>query len=333
MQTLSPQALEEEWRKNKLRPVYYFCGAEQTLQQSALDLMKSLFKPEDLNFSSHCAETADLRAVTDLAQTAPMVGERRFIILKRCEKLKKDGTAEIAAYLSDPAPFTALFLISDKKGDSADPLARALGADCAQIFFEPLSDFEAARFLRRKFEEKNCPVTEDAAITLIELLGNDASTLTTEAEKISVYCHGSKEKFTPQNALELAGFSKEQDPFDLSKAICSRDSAWAAAVVDRLLASGAEPMAILYNISRTMERLIKVKKFEASGAGPSAPYQAGVTPGHYRHLAAATRSYTEDKLLRGLRRCLEIEALLKSSSGRDPGLLVRQLLYEILKLR
>ncbi|HAH32261.1 MAG TPA: DNA polymerase III subunit delta [Elusimicrobia bacterium] len=333
MQTLSPQSLEAEWRKNKLRPVYYFCGEEQTLARIALTRLQALFKPDAFNFSVHDAETADIHNITGEAQTAPMLSERRFVVLRRCEKLKKEASRVLTEYLSNPAPFTSLLLISSKRCDGADPLAKALSSDCALVVFEQLNDFEARNFLKQKLADAGCEASGEALETLVELLGTDAGTITVEAEKIAIHHHGKLKPLSASEAVELAGFSKNQNPFDLSKAICDRSAGAGAAVTDRLQAEDAEPLFLLNNISRTLERLLKVKRLEASGAGSSAPYQAGVSPGHYRHLAAAAGAYSEDKLLRGLKRCLETEALLKSSSGRDPKLLIRQLLYEILKLK
>ena len=333
MQTLTPQYMEEEWRKNKWRPVYYFCGEEHSLQEAALGRLKALFKLDAFNFSVHYAETADIREIAGEAQTAPMLSERRFLVLKRCDKLKKESSRELTAYLANPAPFTSLFLLSSKKCDASDQLAKALAPDCALVIFEQLNDFEARKFLGQKLETAGCSASDEALETLVELLGTDAATLAAEAEKIALYHHGTKKAFGASDAVELAGFSKNQNPFELSKAICDRAAGAGSAITDKLLAEDAEPLLLLYNVSRTLERLLKVKRLEASGAGASACYQAGVSPGHYRHLSAAAGAYSEDKLLRGLKRCLETEASLKSSSGRDPALLIRQLIYEILKFK
>lgn len=333
MQTLTPQSMEEEWRKNKLRPVYYFCGEEQVLQEAALARLKALFKPDAFNFSAHYAETADMREIAGEAQTAPMLGERRFLVLKRCDKLKKESARELAAYLANPAPFTSLFLVSSKKCEASDQLAKALAPDCALVIFERLNDFEARKFLGQKLETAGCAASDEALETLVELLGADSGILAMEAEKIALYHHGVKKPFGASDAVELAGFSKNQNPFDLPNAVCKRDAQAGADIVDKLLAEDVEPLILLYNVSRTLERLLKVKRLEASGAGPSASYQAGISPGQYKRLAAAAGFYSEDKLLRGIKRCLETEARLKSSSGQNPALLIRRLIYEILRLK
>ncbi len=75
--------------------------------------------------------------------------------------------------------------------------------------------------------------------------------------------------------------------------------------------------------------MLKAKRISASGEGAAACYQAGMSPGQYNYALHDAAAFTEDKLLRSLRRCLEAEELLKSSSKRDPGLVLRQLIFEI----
>ena len=222
MQTLTPQTLEEEWRKNKLRPVYYFCGEEQTLQEAALARLKALLKLDTIDLSVRYAETADIREIAGEAQTPPMLSERRFLVLKHCDKLKKESLRELAQYLSDPAPFTSLFLVSAKKYETSDQLAKALAPDCALVIFDPLNEFEARKFLGQKLAAAGCSASEEAIDALTELLGSDAGVLAVEAEKVALYHHGAKKPLGAAEAVELAGFSKNQNPFDLSKAICDR---------------------------------------------------------------------------------------------------------------
>jgi DNA polymerase III delta subunit len=160
-------------------------------------------------------------------------------------------------------------------------------------------------------------------------LGTDSVTLDGEAEKIVLFMHGQNRFFGPDDALALAGFARTQNPFELSNAVCARRPAQAAEAAARMLAFGAEPLALLSQISRAVERLLKVKRLSLAGEGPSACYQAGMSPGQYHAALRDAGAYTEEKLLRSLRRCLEAEELLKSSSKRDPGLMIRQLAYEI----
>ena len=329
MQTLTPKALADEWAKKKTRPVYYLCGEETAMKDAALKRLEGIFRPESFNFSVRDSETADMAQALDEAQTSPMLAEVRFVALKRIEKLKKDPLRTLLAYLENPCPSACLLLLSDWPREKQDPIPAALGPDCALVNFAPMSDAQAREHLNSLLLAQGVKTDVEALDLLIELLGTDSVTLDGEAEKIILYMHGRNRFFGPDDALALAGFARTQNPFELSNAVSSRRPAQAVEAAVRMLAFGTEPLALLSQISRAVERLLKVKRLSAAGEGPAACYQAGMSPGQYNASLQNAGAYTEEKLLRSLRRCLEAEELLKSSSKRDPGLVLRQLAYEI----
>ncbi len=329
MQTLTPKALADEWAKKKTRAVYYLCGEETAMKDAALKRLEGIFKPESFNFSARDAETADIAQALGEAQTAPMLAEVRFVALKRVEKLKKEPLKALLAYLENPCPSACLLLLADWPHEKQDPIPGALGPDCALVNFDPMSEAQAMEHLNSILLASGVKTDKEALELLVELLGTDLVTLDGEAEKIVLYMHGQNRVFSPEDALALAGFARTQHPFELSNAVSARRPAQAAEAACRMLAFGTEPLALLSQISRAVEKLLKVKRLSASGEGPAACYQAGMPPGQYHALLQNAGLYTEEKLLRSLRRCLEAEEVLKSSSKRDPGLVLRQLAYEI----
>ena len=192
-----------------------------------------------------------------------------------------------------------------------------------------MSSVQAIEHMNSMLLARGVKTDGEALELLVELLGTDSVTLDGEAEKIALYMHGSGRVFSPDDALALSGFARTQNPFELSNAVAGRRAAQAAEAAGRMLAAGTEPLALLSQTSRAVERLLKVKRLSAAGEGPAASYQAGMSPGQYHAAMRDAAAYTEEKLLRSLRRCLEAEELLKSSSKRDPALIVRQLVYEI----
>ena len=329
MQTLTPKGLADEWAKKKTRPVYYLCGEETALKDAALKRLEEIFKPESFNFSVRDAETADIAQALDEAQTAPMLAEVRFVALKRVEKLKKEPLRALLAYLENPCPSACLLLLSNWPREKQDPVPGALSPESAIVNFDPMSAAEAIERLNSILLADGVKSEREALELLVELLGTDSVTLDGEAEKIFLYMHGQNRFFSPDDALVLAGFARTHNPFELSNAVSSKRPAQAAEAASRMLAFGAEPLALLSQISRTVEKLLKVKRLSLAGEGPAACYQAGMSPGQYHAALRDAGTYTEEKLLRALRRCLEAEELLKSSSKRDPGLVLRQLAQEI----
>jgi DNA polymerase III delta subunit len=329
MPNLYPKALGEEWAKKKTRPVYYLAGEETAMKEAALRRLAAIFKPESFNFSVRDAQTADMDQVLDEARTSPMLADVRFVALKHCEKIKKEPMKALMAYLADPCPSACLLLLADWPREKQDPLPGALTGDCALVNFPAMSPEQAAEHLNSVLLAKGVKSDGGALDLLVELLGTDSLTLDGEAEKIILYMNGLNRVFTAEDAVALAGFARAQHPFELSNAVCARRPADAASAAEKMLEGGAEPLGLLAQVSRALERMLKVKRLSAAGDGPASAYQAGMSPGQYHAALRDSGAYTEDKLLRSLRRCLEAEELLKSSSGRDPELVLRQLVYEV----
>jgi DNA polymerase-3 subunit delta len=329
MQTLTPRALAEEWAKKKTRPVYYLCGEETAMKETALARLEAAFKPESFNFSVRDAETADLDEALDEACTAPMLAETRFVVLKRVDKLKKEPMKKLLAYLENPCPSATLVLLADWPREKVDPLPGALGSDCALADFAPMTGAQAVSHINSALMAHGVKADGAALELLVELLGTDSVTLDGETEKIALYMNGQSRFFTPEDALALAGFSRVQNPYELSNAVCGRNPQRAAEAVNKMLAFGTEPLGLLAMLSRALERLLKAKRLSAAGEGAGACYQAGLSPGQFQAALRDAAAYTDDKLIRSLRRCLEVEELLKSSSKRDPAILLRQLAQEI----
>jgi DNA polymerase-3 subunit delta len=258
-----------------------------------------------------------------------MLADVRFVAVKRAEKIKKEPMKELLAYLEDPCPSACLLILGDWPREKQDPIPGARTGEAALVDFAPMSAAQAAEHLNSVLLAKGVKTDGEALELLVELLGTDSLTLDGEAEKITLYMHGQSRMFSAEDAVALAGFARTQNPFELSNAVCGKRPAQAAEASLKMLRSGAEPLALLSQVSRAIERMLKVKRLAAAGDGPASAYQAGMSPGQFHAALRDAGAYTEEKLLRSLRRCLEAEELLKSSSKRDPGLVVRQLVNEI----
>ena len=329
MQTLTPRNLADEWTGKKTRPVYYLAGEETALKDAALKRLEALFKPEAFNFSVRDAETTDIAEALDEAQTSPMLAETRFVVLKHVEKLKKEPLKKLLAYLADPCPSATLLLLADWPREKIDPIPDALNAASALVDFAPMNEKQATEHLNTRLLAGGVKTDKEALELMVELLGTNSVILDSEADKVILYMDGQNRVFGPADALALTGFARTQEPFALANAVRGRRQHDAGEAAKNMLAAGEEPLALLAQTSKSMENMLKAKRLSASGDGMAGCYQAGMSPGMYHHALTGAAAYTEEKLLRGLRRCLEVEGLLKSSSNRDPGILVRQLIYEI----
>ena len=315
----------KEWTGQKTRTVCCLTGEERSFKDEAVKKLLASFKIDAFNFSEYDAETADIPDLILAAMTPGFMADTRIILLKGAEKLKKEPAVALAAYLKDPSEAAMLVIMLDKKTDSAELIIESLSPSAALVNFAPLEGPEAAVYAKTLLEKEGLRASIDALELLAEMSSFDASTLKQEVAKLSAWKHGSKKPLEPEDIMESAGFSRTLNPFEFSNALQAKNGPLAAEIADKMMAEGMEPVGTAISIAYVVEKLLKVKKAAAAGQGES----LGMNPGYYRRLLGAAGGFTLEKLLRSFNRCLEVEAMLKSSSGRDPKLLIRQLIFEI----
>ena len=328
MTELSPADIVKEWAGKKTRPVCCLTGEERSFKDDAVKKLLVSFKIDAFNFSEYDAETADINDLIHAAMTPGMMSDTRLILLRGAEKLKKEPAAALAAYVENPSEAAMLVILLDKKTDAAELIIESLPASAALVHFSPLEPAEAEAYARTLLDKEGLRASAEALTLLAEMCSSDAATLKAEAAKLAAWRHGSKKQLEPEDIMESAGFSRTLTPFEFSNAVQAKNGPLASDIAEKMMAEGMEPVGIAISIAYVVEKLLKVKKTAASGQGDGS-YALGMNPGYYRRLLDAAGSFTLEKLSRNLNRCLEVEALLKSSSGRDPRLLVKQLIFEI----
>jgi len=332
---LSPADMIREWAGGKIRPVCCLTGEERSFKDDAVKKLLAAFKTDAFNFSEYDAETAEINDLISAAMTPSLLSGTRLILLKGAEKLKKEPAAALAAYLKNPSEAAMLVILLDKKTDAAELLMKSLPASAAAAHFAPLEGAEGVNYAKELVEKEGLRASGAALELLTEMCSSDAATLKQEVAKLSAWRHGSKKQLEPEDIMESAGYSRTLNPFEFSNAVTAKNGPLACEIADKMMSEGAEPVGIVINVAYIIEKLLRVKKTAADPAGSrdgpdsNAAYALGMNPGYYHRLLGAAGAFPLEKLLRHLNRCLEVEALLKSSSGRDPKLLARQLIFEI----
>lgn len=331
MKTLSPSELTAEWAGKKTRPVCCLTGEERALKETALASLPAAFNIGAFNFSEYDAETADIGDLVSAAMTPGLMCDKRIIVLRGAEKLKKEPAAALAAYVAEPSDAAMLVILLDKRTDAADLITGSLTGESAVAHFAPLESASAARYAKGLLEKDGLTASEEALELLAETCSFDASTIRQETAKLAAWRKDAGGTIGPGDVMESAGFSRTLNPFEFANAVQGRNGALACGIADKMMAEGTEPIAITVTLAHLVEKLLKVKTAAAlePGGGFGAAGSLGMNPGYYRRLLGAASGFTPNKLSGCLHRCLEVESMLKSSSGRDPKLLVRQLIFEI----
>jgi DNA polymerase-3 subunit delta len=216
-------------------PVYYLHGADDYLKEDALrDLLASAVDPATRDFNLDIRSAADLgpEALGSLLGTPPMMAERRVVVLRDVQAMKKDARNALEHYLAQPAPDLMLVMVApageSKKSDD-DLRARA-----CPVEFAPLGDDRLPKWIAHHArEEHGAEITAQACAMLHSIVGNDLPTLAGEIDKLASYASG---KAIDEDAVSaVVGVRRGETLADLLDRVAQRDAAGALAVLPHVM--------------------------------------------------------------------------------------------------
>ena len=321
-----------EWKAGKFRPVYLFVGEEANAKREALGQLKTLFAPDDFNFREFAGDSdSDASAAVAEASTLPVFADRRLVLVSGA-KLLTGPRAVFAAYLKDPLPSTTLVLVcEDRKPDLKDDMTRAAAAAGAVCVFSPLTEDEAESRLQAAAQKAGKSLSDEAARLLVAEAGTDWAILSQELEKLALYAKGAE--ISPDDALDCLGYRKSADPFALTRLVYDRELSSALAHLRRLFADGKpddQAFKALNQISAAVSKQLRAKKMAAAGVPSEAIYRAlRLHPYYDKAFLARLGQFTERRLVADAKRCLRVDADLKSKTWLDKRLELERLVVEL----
>src|SRR5215212_642761 len=117
---------------------YYFYGDDEYLKDEMLhQVIDAAVDPatRDFNLDVRRGGEVDAESLLSLLSTPPMMAERRVVVVRDVQALKKDARAALERYLAAPSPDVVAVLVAPV-GAKPDG---ALSAAATAVAFEPLT--------------------------------------------------------------------------------------------------------------------------------------------------------------------------------------------------
>jgi DNA polymerase III subunit delta len=199
--------------------VYYLHGPEDVLKDEAVRaIIDRALDPSlrDFNLDQRSAPQLDPEALFSLCATLPMMAERRVVVLREIEGLKRKPKVRsvLLAYLERPSPETVLVLVQGS-GEAAEDkeIARvAQSVACASLPPE-----RVVKWLLHRAETNGVRLEESAAAHLVRSLGTELGPLASELAKLAALPEG--EILTIERVGELVGVRHGETGFDWRDAV------------------------------------------------------------------------------------------------------------------
>ena len=319
--------------KGNISPVYLFTGEDLFRKKELIDKITAAVHPDDFNIYASSADKTDMGEVLALANTAPVFSERRLVILTGIEKLRKDPKEALIRYLENPLETTVLILTHNdsKKFKTEKALAAAATANGDSANFDELKRDDLAMWIRQRCKQNGLNADTDAVETLCEAVGGDLHALSQEIEKLALYTAERENKtITKEEVLAGVGFSKEENPFELSNAVQYMNKKKALQLVNKLLDSGEEPVGVLAKITYPIEKMARIKVMSSAGMAPAEISRAAGLMFWESSLINNARNYPSQEIfLKTLDRIIEADKALKTSTASDPKTLIKGVLMTL----
>jgi DNA polymerase-3 subunit delta len=280
MPTTSPQTVRKLLAQGKADPVYLIVGDDEAEMARLAGDVSALVEDELRAFNLERLYASD-RSVTpasivESAQTFPMMGDRRVVIVLRAEKILKpkrrgkaveedESTAEdedaagdvdvLEAYVKAPEPRTTLVFVAADV-DRSRRLYKAIQKNATIVECWGLKGSKDARLdlrqvartaeglVRQAVADAGQQIDAAAARLVAERAGTDIATLRGDVDRLLLYAAG-QPKIDLKDVQEVVSAETAQDDWAVTTAIQRRDTAEALKQVALALESGGVPYMIL----------------------------------------------------------------------------------------
>ncbi len=294
-------------------------GPDQGLvTAAATTLRQATFQEEHADFDLEFFFGGDLNAerLVNSCQSYPFLASRRLVMLKDADQLAAAANQAILRYLKRPSPTTLLLVLAGNL-ETQNPLRKAFEAspDTWCMPFYALEGRELRQWLATQLQQEGFQAEEDALQYLCEHLAGDTRNSRQELEKLILFM-GDQRRVRLEDALAMVGETTTHSGFGLAAAITAGQLKEALAILEKLLDSGEEPIALLGMISQRLRRVGLCGELLAQGREPKAvAAQLQIFWKEQAQVFAQSRTIPARTLADGLLYCLEADRQLKGGAA------------------
>jgi len=331
---LSLKELETRFGSGNFDPVYFIFGEEQYLvEQVQRRLVDAALQEHerDFNLDIVYGPEVDSQSVLALCASFPVMAERRVVVVRQFEKL--NGSERFVAYAQQPNPTAIVILVCSSKPNLTRNPYRGLKTHATWAEFKPLYDREIPGWIDQHVREKGFEIEPDAAQMLAQLTGTNLRSLSAEIEKLVTYV-GDRRSIKKEDVLDVGGFSREYNVFELQKIIAAGRYAESVTVMDHMLqlssnrrSTALMVIAVLAKYFVRLRKLVEAQRQRVSEKGMAE--RIGVPVYFIKEYLSALRRLSPQQVESALGALLAADFEIKGGSYREEGLILTLLLRRL----
>jgi len=286
--------------------------------------------------------------IVDKANNLSLISPQKLLIINNFNELyknKRKSFPGLVSYLKNPNQSTYILFIGvpNRINGISKELSNSKKANAARtkieklpevlkilllsdlfIEFPKLYENEIPEWLIRRTKKYKKDIDLETA-NLISLSCNSLREIDNELNKLNVYL-GSKNHITIDDVEEIVGINKENNVFELTKAIGNRDLDLSLKITDNLLLHSNQSVLIIITLTRYFITLFKLiderrktnNKFQLAG-------KIGINPYFIDEYIRALNHYSSNDIEKSILLLSKSDEELKSTSTDNKYLMFRTL--------
>jgi DNA polymerase-3 subunit delta len=342
MARLAPDRFLERLAKGKPVAGVALLGGDLYLRDLCREKLVEAWVPEasrEWGVARFDAAEVPLGRILQHAQTPPMFAPRQVLFVADLEALEELGEAErdaaveaLAAYLDEPAPFTALVLEAaalDERMKLSKLLAeKTLVVDCALPGDDEKNAPLAVAMTLRMARELGAEIERPAAEELVDRHDATLARIRMELEKLAAYA-GERGRITLADVDALVVSGRKHTVWELTEMLASRQRDRALAFLESLLREGEEPAGLVGAMAWMYRTLLQAQELPAGASKYQAMRELRLREPTAEIVLRHARRIPRERLLAGLGALYEADSRLKSGPA-DPRAVMEFLLAELI---
>jgi DNA polymerase-3 subunit delta len=293
----------------RLDPMYVLHSEHPILIERALTAIREAVVPpaaRGFNYDIVEGKPSGARIVA-LAQTLPMMAQRRLIYVRDLSAMPTDDGEAVLAYLARPNPSTVIVAVVTKLDKRIKLYAQLSKKRLLHVLEAPR---QLAPWVRAEAKHRGVQIDGAAVTRLVDAVGDDLSRLALTVEQLGLYAGG--RAVTADDVDELVADTRERTVFELTDAIGAADRGRALAAVAALCDQRESAVGVVVMLARHVRQLALVYTLRETNVPRSSwPGMLGVPPFIVDKLLAQSRSYAPAALAAATQRLANADRALK----------------------
>ncbi|MEM7552248.1 MAG: DNA polymerase III subunit delta [Bacteroidota bacterium] len=326
-------------RSNVYVPFYFLQGDEPYYIDLISDFIeKNALSEDQKSFNQIILYGRDV-SMTDVLSNArrfPMMSERQVVMVKEAQEMgdlkRQEASEMLSGYAKNPVPSTILvFCHKYKTLDGRKGLAKDIDKLGILVTTKKMYDNQLAGWIGKYVESKGFKIDLKAQQMVADFVGNDLERIVNEFDKLLT---NFKEKIeiTPEHIQRFIGISKEYNPFELQRAISSRNVTKANEIV-KYYASNPKnnPVLPLITVLYSFFSKLLVLHSASDKSERRLASSLKVNPYFVKEYISASRNYPLGKTAGNIGHIRQADLQLKGFSGNiSEGDVLKELVYKLM---